>query len=199
MKNYIVFEGIDGCGKTTLAKALHKHLSGAAFAHMPVEYFAFPSVHNPVGALVREVLADVSRVRPETMLWLFLAEAVDRDAGIRLCLDKGGVAIVDRHVSVSARVYQRKYYDMVALSMALQAAQLTRPDRVWILDVPPQAARARALERGSNRYDAASVDVYAQRRDAYLEYAESNPAARLLNGQLPTEELLARVLDDLRE
>jgi dTMP kinase len=198
MKHYIVFEGIDGCGKTTLAKALCKALSGTAFAHLSVEYFAFPSVHNPVGALVREVLADVSCVRPTTMLWLFLAEAVDRDGAIRLCIDKGGVAIVDRHVSVSSRIYQRKHYDTVALSMALQAAQLTRPDRVWILDVPPQLARSRALERGSNRYDAASVEVYEKRRDAYLEYAESNPAAQVLDGRLPTEELLTHVLDDLR-
>jgi dTMP kinase len=104
LKNFIVFEGIDGSGTTTQLARLAETLTrrGVAF-----ETTAEPTL-RPEGQLIRRILKGELDADPGTVAYLF---ATDRHqhlhdkAGMLSALEKGSVVFCDRYV-LSSLAYQ---------------------------------------------------------------------------------------------
>lgn len=170
MTAFIVFEGIDGSGKSTQARALHRRLVGLEY---PVILTHEPG-GTPLGEALRRWVKRRQGLYPLTELYLFnAARAQLVEQVIRPALQKDVTVLADRYVA-STVAYQ-SYGRGVDLELVHQANQGAAgglaPDLTVFLDVPPEVGRGRKSGRARDNFDAAPVAFYRKVRQGYLEQA----------------------------
>ncbi len=111
---FIVFEGIDGCGKSTHAKLLSAWMRES---DRDVLLTAEPT-KGELGALIRRVLGGVVAMSPKTLALVFTADRCEHVQQIRKALSEGKDVVCERY-----------FYSTVAY----QSAQGV--DRQWLLDI----------------------------------------------------------------
>ncbi len=132
---FIVFEGIDGSGKSTVSKLLFEKMS----SELGNVYHTAEPTNGPVGSLIRNILNKRVIADEKTIGALFLADRIDHIqnpiTGISNYLKKGTHVISDRYY------YSSYAYHVPAMSLdwLINAnkicADLLRPDIVFFLDV----------------------------------------------------------------
>ena len=137
---YIVFEGISGAGKSSQAKLLHEYL---AARNIPVFMIHEPSM----------LYADLKKqLRSHTLdsrakLLLFLLDRYIRvSPAIQEALAAGKLAIGDRSY-VSTLVYQAGAQWLSPANIAYIHSIVAQPSRILILDIDPEIAHARLVDR----------------------------------------------------
>lgn len=138
---FIVFEGIDGCGKTTQIELL-EHLMKAK--DIPVHVTKEPST-GPYGQLLRQIIdKKVSPPEPRSLLDLFAADRMDhltRDSGIISMLEKGINVICDRYYLTSYAYNQNENIGFDDIAEAnLKAKELLKPDVHIFIDISANTA-----------------------------------------------------------
>ena len=159
---FIVFEGIDGAGKTTQIKMLTSRLEGLGIkCHITAEPTEYPS-----GKRIREALSGRLAVTPLEMAEMFASDRaihnIHEGDGINACLEGGMTVISDRYY-YSSLAYQGSVlgYDTVA-RLNLENENIRRPDLCVFLDLTPE----KSLERIGARSDV-PTEIYENRE--YLE------------------------------
>ncbi|MDA7987510.1 MAG: dTMP kinase [Alphaproteobacteria bacterium] len=153
----IVFEGIDGTGKTTQAKFLERDLRRAG--HPCIRS------HEPGGTKRGAVLRDLllhpprGRWRTKSETFLFLADRHEHVQSVILpALERGQHVVLDRFTH-STLAFQGYGGDLTLrergeLSLILKfATDGLVPDLVILLDMPARDALARVRRRGDARTD----------------------------------------------
>ena len=171
----IVFEGIDGSGKSSLAQSLYEDMYER---QRTVHHIAFPS-KRPIGTFLRRCLNGEVKIDPIAYQHLFIADALDNDAQIRTWIEQGGVVICDRHPTVSSWVYGIEHFSLPTI-VAINVAQLfVRPSLIVVLDVPAEVAAKRLQERGGMdaTYDTVDLSKIEQRRSRYYATMNLSPMA----------------------
>lgn len=194
---YLVFEGPDGSGKSTLAKAMADALERNDHR---VRTLAFPGQASAVGRLIRDVFVGKETVSDEAMLWLFVAEAKDIEPQITHHLAQRQWVVADRHTLVSSRVYQTALHGQNKVESVIWPAELRIPDRVYLLDLPPEAALARCHDREeatNELYETDDLVTLAQRRREYRKLFDQFLGARILDATRSTADLLREIWRDL--
>lgn len=176
---FVVFEGIDAVGKTTLARRLVEELS----SDEPVTYVSEFSP-SPVGDLLREKLLEGNYVdtREEALTISSLVVAdhfYQVEKQIRPALEQGHVLVKDRYTPT---VYA---YESIHIVDSYGKADVTEdyfdavgeltpiaPDIVFYLDVPPDVQRTR-LERRGDSPTPEDMDVFERRRELIEQWLES--------------------------
>jgi dTMP kinase len=134
---FIVFEGIDGSGKSTQAKLLRENLTRIG---RNILLTSEPSA-GPIGTLIRKILQKKGNVSESSMAYLFAADRTDHlydnESGIALALDSGQDVICDRYV-LSSLAYQKPF----ELAASLNSTFLI-PDLTIYLRSDPTSALAR--------------------------------------------------------
>ena len=151
---FIVFEGIDGSGKTTQAKILAEWLAKqgkeAVLTAEPTEL--------PSGKELRAALSGRVKKSECEMAALFVLDRIahnnDGENGIRTLVDNGAYVICDRYY-YSTLAYQGTVtdYDWVK-SMNLSCPDIMKPDLCIYLDLLPEQSLDR-IRRGRE-----SVEIY---------------------------------------
>lgn len=201
MAEFIVFEGIDGSGKSTQARALHRRL-----LHRQHQVLL---VHEPGGTPIGESLRRWVKRRqglyPLTELYLFnAARAQLVEQVIRPALEKGVTVVADRF-SASTVAYQN-YGRGLDLELVLQmnqgATSGLSPNLTVFLDVPPELGRGRKKAGDNDNFDAAPLEFYQRVRQGYLDQAQGQISGSganwlILDGSRPkaqlSEEIWAKV------
>lgn len=191
----IVFEGIDGSGKSTIAKAVAAKVAetiGVVFD------FAFPTKTTAPGKLIRQVFADPMLCRLETMLYLFVADALDAQGDVRAALRAGHVVVCDRYTPISAFVYNvNEHHSDTAVGEIVQLEQFVTPDLAFIVDVPTAVSEARIAAR-SGKTGEARNEIYEksleEKRQRYLRFGKL-PEFLVLDGTLPVERNVAEAAE----
>jgi dTMP kinase len=195
---YVVFEGIDGSGKTATAAALGEVLTRAFYT--PI-HLAEPS-HSRFGAEARELMGsdgqrDIAREHS-----LFTADRVEHvTQKIAPLLEfvkrvDSFLVIQDRYY-LSAPVYQAGTRDQMRALLHEQQRIAPRPDRVFLLDVDAAVAAARIEARGSERCD--DVGLLSERRERYRELAAtSGEPVTIVDASQPLEVVVRSVWQQLR-
>jgi dTMP kinase len=151
---FVVLEGIDGSGTTTQVARLADRLRAM---RVPVRSTREPS-DGPIGNLVRQVLTG-RVVAPggrspgwATMALLFAADRMDHvESEIGPLLASGGVVVSDRY-DASSLAYQSVTSGIEAKDavewIRLLNRHVRRPDLTIVLDLAPELAAARRVQRG---------------------------------------------------
>ena len=166
---FIVFEGGDGCGKTTQAARLCRRLGAERGRKCLSE--REPDFRNVAGAVTRSAYYGSVRILPETLAYLHVADRLEHIAFMLPLLREGCDIVCDRYYP-SNMAYNRT----PRLSME-QIYELNRPcfethdaDLIIYLDVPPEeTARRRAADRTAEEL----FDADEAQRSVYRNYRET--------------------------
>lgn len=180
---FIVLEGIDGAGTTTHTRILSERLRGRG---LPITTTREPS-DGPVGMLIRQILTGrvvvpgISGNRPSswsTMALLFAADRLDHiEATITPNLMDGVTVISDRY-DMSSVAYQSVTGggEPETITWVRQINQhARRPDLTIVLDVTPEEAARRRMERQTGREIFDDGELQAQLADFYGNIDEHFP------------------------
>lgn len=140
---FIVFEGIDGSGKTTQIQLLANRLKRAQF---PVHLTKEPT-DGPIGSMARNVLNKRLILDEQTVAALFLADRLDHiqnsQNGMLQHQKKGSIVLLDRYY-LSSYAYHSAFVPLDWVIQANSICQtLMQPDIIFFLDVPPEVSIAR--------------------------------------------------------
>lgn len=143
---FIAIEGLDGSGKTTLAKQLAKFLGQAL--ECPVQFTYQPHDESCGGDYIRQVLKkEITHFTEEALLYGFAANRQDHGARVinPILDDKGGIVICDRYY-LSSLVYQSsEKYPLDYVMMINQTAR--QPDLTIFMNVDNQTVYERMKVR----------------------------------------------------
>jgi dTMP kinase len=212
---FIVFDGPDGSGKSTVRDQVAGHLRTAG---LPITTCKDPG-GTAVGDRIRSVLLDHDladmTVHCETLLFMASRAQLVRQV-ILPALRQGHVVLCDRFVS-STCAYQVAAGDDLAtiIQLAQYAIGNTWPDLTLILDVPVEVGFARIGQRSTARRTAqlaqtdesAGLDAMERRPTAFHTAVRTNflalpgryPApVEILDATQPLDPIVNQVLDKLQ-
>lgn len=187
---FIVVEGPDGAGKSTLASGLAARMREAGLDPVLVRQ---PG-GTPAAERIREAFLDpaVHFDPPTELLYICAARAHLVHEVIRPALAKGRVVISDRY-DLSTQAYQGAGRGLDRQTVAVVNAVATgglQPHLTLVLDIPPDIGLARQQESGKvgDRLERADAAFHRRVADAYL--AAAGEGVRHLDGRAPPDQLL---------
>ena len=195
---FLVFEGVEGAGKSTQAGLLARWLAERGTRHR----LSREPGGTGVGEAIRAVLlsAGGSGMSAETELLLLLAAraAFVRDV-VRPTLEGGAVMIADRY-ELSALAYQG-----VGRGLGVEAVELLnafataglRADVTFILDLPADEGHARQVGKAADRIEAEEMSFHETVAGAYRSLARDYPGAVLVKATAPVDEVHREVREAL--
>jgi len=190
---FIVFEGIEGAGKSTQLAGVARALSTAGVPHLAVR----EPGGTPVGERIRSVVLDPELdPAPETELLLMLAaraEFVRRIVGP--ALERGQIVLADRY-ELSTFAYQG-----MARGLGLERTRaLNRfatgglePDLTLLFVLDPAVARGRVDPERADRMERAGDTFHRAVESAYRQLARDLPGVVEVPADGPPEEVGQRV------
>jgi dTMP kinase len=210
---FITFEGLDGCGKSTqiekLASALRTHRLSVIVTREPGG--------TPTGERIRQVLLDTrtADLSPLAELALmFASRAQHIEEVIRPALAEGKIVLCDRFTD-STEAYQgggRKLGSEPVLALHRILCGSLQPDLTILMDSDVAASVERARRRNKahadtkgkgkhdeNRFEQESRAFFGRVRNAYQAIAAREPQrVAVVNARGPADETHARILGIVR-
>lgn len=193
---YVAFEGIDGCGKSTLAKAVTEKLLQA---QIDVQRVWEPG-STPIGEAMRTLVkttAGAEEIAPISELLMFnVARHQSLNNVVMPALAAGKVVISDR-CYLSSRAYQGYGRHMLQQTNALEQMipDAQRPNLIIYLDVEVETGIRRAEERDeTDRIEQEPTSFFRRVRDGYRTAAKMEPERVVrINANRSVEEVFATV------
>jgi dTMP kinase len=169
---FIVFEGLDGAGKTSCIDALKREVSSNVI-------FVREPGGTPFGEKIRTLVKE-ERVDPLTELLLFTADRREHMKQVIIpALDKGTHVISDRFmgstyayqiVAGKAEAHEKMFWDLHENILEGHA-----PDLYVFVTVSPEKARERLLKRVSMDRFESEMDFQARVREGYEQFLSNVP------------------------
>ena len=147
LPRFIVFEGLDGSGKSTQAALLADQLRHAGH---PVWLTAEPT-EQAIGRHIRAILGGEFRVHPQTMALLYAADRCEHlyqaDSGIVARCTQSDQWVVCCRYLFSSLAYQGAIYDEQCVADLNRRFPL--PEHLIYLDLSPQESKRRRASRST--------------------------------------------------
>lgn len=202
---FVTFEGIDGSGKTTVAKMLVERLAAKG---ANAKYFKTPG-QTKIGADLREmVLNPDNNLAPDAPFFLFVADMlqVNHECGLADGPEDNLIAICDRYKD-STLVYQvmcanRSPFEKYLMSQTLNEF-VPDPDVTVLFEVKYETAqkRLKTQEFGKkDRFEDADRVKWENRQRAYMDLPERFPERKFVTidvNELTAEQVVDKLLDEL--
>ncbi len=220
---FVTIEGVDGAGKSTQATRLVQRLNEEG---REAVLFREPG-GTPLSEHIRSLLLDTPDLAidplPELLLFSAARAQLVKDC-IRPALDGGKVVVCDRFYD-STTAYQGAGRGIAALdwisSLNARVADGLRPDRTWLLALPPdEAVRRRAQRSGPlfedsedlavlpegalrpapDRMEQAGQAFYDRVAQAFDDLAAAEPDRIVrLNGSMHEDDLAGIIWRDIQD
>ncbi len=192
---FIVFEGIDGAGKSTVSREVAELLrrEGA-----DVELTAEPT-NEGIGAFIRS--GGAGRISQRTESLLFAADRSAHTEEITRIVSEGRVVIGDRYFA-STIAYQSAKLDGDGTDwdwlVGLNSGFVGVPDATILLDIDPSEGLSRVGSRGEAVSKFETLGFLEQVRENYLRLA-SEYGFRVVDASRGRDEVLEDVMGIIRE
>lgn len=195
---FIVFEGIDGSGKSTQAELLAKRLKeSGAFIYQTRE----PS-DSEAGRLIRRILKGEVKTPNQAIAALFVADRLDHllneENGLKKIVDSGTSVICDRYY-FSSYAYHSVDMDMQwVIGANSVCAEILKPDCTIFIDVSPKAAMERIASGRESTELFETLERLTLVRDNYFKafsHLKGEENIIIVNGERPAEE----IADEIRQ
>ena len=198
---FISFEGIEGCGKSTQAKKLY-------------EYFLSKQIdclltREPGGSLagekIRGILLDeeIDKLSAKSELLLNFAARIEHvEKVIKPALKSGKIVICDRFVD-STFAYQGS-----AMGIAFEEIEKIQkiaigefmPDITFLINVSVDEAFARILARGNNnRYEKLGNEFHQKVYEGFFELAKKNSRINIVDGTQNQQQVFQKILNIINQ
>lgn len=194
---FFVFEGIDGCGKTTQSTLLEKEMKCRG---LPCAHLREPG-GTEVGESIRRLLLEpsFSSMNPWTELFLFMASRAQLvSEKIRPSLKRGIHVILDRYY-YSTATYQGVFGRIDPrdiLHLAEHTARFEEPDRVFLLDLDPATAQRRTSKK--DRIEKRGLRYQQEVRRRFLSLARKEPKRfRIIDSEASVEATHAAIMAEV--
>ena len=176
MSLFIVFEGVEGCGKSYQSRVLHKRLIKEGISAI----LTYEPGGTRLGDRIRNILknTDETGMTPVTELFLIsAARAQHVDNVIIPALKDNKTVICDRFTG-STMAYQGygRALDLEAINNINKVSSAgIEPDLNILLDLPVEKGLGRKHSNGNDRFEAEHISFHQRVRNGYLEMAEKKP------------------------
>lgn len=212
MASFIALAGIDGSGKTTLARELAVRLCetkravrltyepggtllGKKIRQLLLSTAQEHTISQPPRGMYRldtETAWLATQPEPTAELLLFAAARAQHCARIRTWLSRGETIICDRF-SLCTRAYQgaKGINDETLQTIERVATGGLTPQVTLLLDLDPELAQERLTMSGKVRdqFDSAQAEYIARVRNNYLREARHDRSIVVLDASLPFSQL----------
>ena len=200
----IVFEGVEGAGKSTQLQRLGGHLARAGVAHSTFREPGGTTLGDSIRALLLDPLSTISAHAEALLFMASRAQLVAQE--LRPALDAGTTVLLDRFF-LSTYAYQiagRGLAESDVRSANMMATNGLVPDLTLLLTLSADVGLARAGQRsGPDRIERSGPEFHARVEEAFAEFAtrewqntheECGPIVAVDAGGAP-DAVEARVLD----
>ncbi len=199
MKNkgkFIVFEGIDGSGKSTQMKILCERLAAKGIKTRQT----LEPTYGMAGKVLHEILSGKIKADPKVTAALFVADRLDHitneSDGVLKSLENGETVICDRYYFSSYAYQSTEVPPCWVIKANSLCADTLRPDCTIFIDITPQAAMKRILENRDTVEIYETEEKLTMVRDAYFaafEKMKDCEMVKIINGERSVDEVAAEI------
>lgn len=166
---FIVLEGIDGSGKTSLSNALSKRLREAGYATYPT----FEPTDSPIGSLIHQIMTGRIKADNAVVAALFAADRLDHlTNGVNGILGKleQGLHVLCCRYYFSSYAYQGLETPVEWIIEANSIAKgILKPDLMIFIDTTPETAISRLHKDGEHIEIYEELETLKKVRKGYLD------------------------------
>ena len=189
MGKFVVFEGIDGCGKSTALEALYDYIwkKTSDSIRLGTEPTGFAS-----GELVRKALGgNLEGISSETLLGMFLADRAIHQNEISIANVRRSWYLCDRYI-YSNMVYNAKDDEDMKRIEKLNS-KFIQPDVVFYIDTPVETCLDRIARRNGKKEIFENKEKLTEVKRRYDMIADSGKMIRI-DGTLSERNVLEEIL-----
>jgi dTMP kinase len=173
---FIVFEGLDGAGKSTLIRSLSQHLEKLKQTFVLTREPGGTELGDEIRQLLLRTKGEAPVPRAELLLYQ-AGRAQHVDCVIAPALKKGQWVLCDRY-SASSIAFQcggRNINQAEVEWLNNYSTGSLMPDLWVLLDLDADTAKARMEGRELDRFEKEHRDFHQRVRDSYLSLAKADP------------------------
>ena len=189
MEKFVVFEGIDGCGKSTALEALYDFLWNETTDSIRVG--TEPTSYES-GELIRKALGgSIEGISSEILLGMFLADRAIHQKEISIANVRRSWYLCDRYI-YSNMVYNAKDDEDMKRIEKLNS-KFIQPDVVFYIDTPVETCLDRIARRNGKKEIFENKEKLTEAKRRYDMIADSGKMVRI-DGTLSEGNVLEEIL-----
>jgi len=200
---FITFEGLDFCGKSTQVQLLEKYLIDNG---NKVKIIREPG-GTPISEKIRDILLDKknSEMSIETELILFSASRSQLVNQVIIpALQENYYVISDRFhdSSIAYQAFGRKINLEFVEELQQFVIGKAVPDITFFLDISIDEVirrKSKVKHVELDRIELSKIDFYRRVRNGYLYTAKKEKRFRMINGELPIEQIHKIIIDEVKK
>ena len=189
MGKFVVFEGIDGCGKSTALEALYDFLWNETTDSIRVG--TEPTSYES-GELIRKALGgSIEGISSEILLGMFLADRAIHQKEISIATARKDWYLCDRYIYSNMAYNAKDDEDMKRIEKL--NSKFIQPDVVFYIDTPVETCLDRIARRNGKKEIFENKEKLTEAKRRYDMIADSGKMIRI-DGTLSERNVLEEIL-----
>ena len=189
MEKFVVFEGIDGCGKSTALEALYDFLWNETTDSIRVG--TEPTSYES-GELIRKALGgSIEGISSEILLGMFLADRAIHQKEISIANVRRSWYLCDRYIYSNMAYNAKDDEDMKRIEKL--NSKFIQPDVVFYIDTPVETCLDRIARRNEKKEIFENKEKLTEAKRRYDMIADSGKMVRI-DGTLSERNVLEEIL-----